>query len=375
MEQRPSELNALTSLRGIAAILVMCHHFMFVLMPDLGYLVPSKFFYKSYLWVDLFFILSGFVLAFVYHDQFRLGIRGSNYRRFIQTRFARIYPLHFFVLVLFISIEGLQLFLSEQGVSGMGNLPPPFTGNESAETVVTNLLLIQTLHWEAYWNQPAWSISAEWMIYFTLPFLMFWLLPIADKIPGVIFILAVTPLIIVEWYFGNLGLEFAGWPMLVRCFGEATIGVLAFRCFQTGSYSEFASATLLTPVFILNIALLVLPIPGVISVAGFVWLVLCAARLPNEQNHILNNSVLAYLGRISYSIYLVHWFFMDLARDTVAFFTGESVSEFFSLPVQFAIMAGLIILVIGASHLTYHLVETPMRRRLRPMGLAQRATS
>lgn len=374
MEQRPSELNALTSLRGIAAILVMCHHFMFVLMPETGFLIPSKFLIKSYLWVDLFFILSGFVLAYVYHDAFRIDLNGGSYQRFLQTRFARIYPLHFFCLMFFVAFEGIQLVLSAFGADGMDNLPVPFTGDESAETILTNLLLVQTLHWEAYWNQPAWSISAEWLTYLTLPFLIRWLLPRANGYFGAIFVVAFTPLILIEWYFGDLGLYYAGWPMLFRCIGEATLGILAFRCYQTGAFSDIANPSYLMPVFVLNLALLALPIPGVISVAGFAWLVLCAARLPGQKNHVLNHSILVYLGTVSYSIYLVHWFFLDILRDSVAFLTGKSVSEAFSLPLQFAILAALVVIVVAVSHVTYHRIETPLRARLRPEGKVKRAT-
>ncbi|WP_286219880.1 acyltransferase family protein [Marinobacter apostichopi] len=359
-------LQALTSLRGIAAILVMCHHFMFVLMPDIGYLVPSKLFYKSYLWVDLFFILSGFVLAYVYQTTFSSGFTRRDYRVFMQTRFARIYPLHFFVLTLFVGFEGIQLLLAELELESMSNLAVPFTGDESSETIITNLLLLQTLHWTAYWNQPAWSISAEWIIYFTLPFAMRWLLPFAHTRPLTLAAFALLPLVAIEWHFGDLGLHYAGWPMLIRCFCEACLGLLAFRCYQLGLFQKITTANLITPVLILNLVFLTLPGPGVISVVGFTWLVLCAAHLSDRQNHFLNHRALTYLGTISYSIYLIHWLVMDVVRDCVAFFTGATVSETFQLPEQLAIMSILIVIVIGISHFTYHRVEAPMRHRLKP---------
>ncbi|MBW4933395.1 acyltransferase family protein [Marinobacter sp. F4206] len=369
-----SELAALTSLRGIAAILVMCHHFMFVLLLDIGELIPSKLFFKSYLWVDLFFILSGFVLAYVYQNQFRNGVTGSSYRRFMQTRFARIYPLHLFILLLFVGFEVLQWLLSTMDAEGMDNLPEPFTGDQSTETLVTNLLLVQTLHWKAYWNQPAWSISAEWIIYFSLPFLMRWLLPAAHRSPISLTVTALVPLAVIEWHFGDLGLYYAGWPMLIRCLSEAALGLMLFRCYQVGLFSKIASGRLLMPVFALNLVLLALPIPGVVSVAGFVWLVLCAARLPSDESHPINHPILVYLGKISYSIYLVHWFVMDLVRESVAYFTGVPVSDALSLVSQIIVMVGLILIVLGLSHITYHRLESPMRDRLKPRRFAHNPT-
>ncbi|MDK9557683.1 acyltransferase [Marinobacter sp. M216] len=372
--QTRSELSALTSLRGIAAILVMCHHFMFVLLLDIGRIIPSKLFYKSYLWVDLFFILSGFVLAYVYQNHFRAGVDGSTYRRFMQTRFARIYPLHLFVLLLFVGFESLQWLLSVLGAEGMNNLTEPFTSDQSADTLLTNVFLVQTLHWKAYWNQPAWSISAEWIIYFSLPFLMRWLLPVAHRSPAFLTGLALLPLAIIEWNFGDLGLEYAGWPMLVRCLSEAALGLMLFRCYQVGLFSDFASGRLLMPALAVNLVLLALPIPGVISVAGFMWLVLCAARLPGSEPHLLNHPALVYLGKISYSIYLVHWFIMDLVRESIVFFTGVPVSEALSFSEQLIVMAGLTLIVLGLSHLTYHLLEAPMRDRLKPRRIAYNPT-
>lgn len=373
-QMRKQELSALTSLRGVAAILVMCHHFMFVILLDVGKVLPSKLFLKSYLWVDLFFILSGFVLAYVYHSVFCTEVSGSKYRKFMQTRFARIYPLHLFVLLLFVAFESMQWLSHNLGLEGADNLAQPFTGETSLDTLITNVFLVQTLHWQAYWNQPAWSISAEWIIYFALPFLMRWLLPVAHRFPIMLAIIGLTPLVLIEWHFGDLGLYYAGWPMLIRCLCEATLGVLAFRCYQMGLFNQVASGTLLTPVFALNLVILALPVPGVISVAGFVWLVLCASRLPVDQNHLLNHPVLVYLGKISYSIYLVHWLVMDIVRDSVRFYTGVPVSEAFSLTTQLIIMGGMTLMVLGLSHLTYYFIEDPMRRYLKPGKLVRLPT-
>lgn len=364
-QQAKETLTGLTSLRGIAAIFVMLHHFMFAVALDVGKWIPSKLFFKAYLWVDLFFILSGFILAYIYHNTFNHGVSRSEYRNFIQSRFARIYPLHFFMLVLFVAFEVVQWLLYYLGAQGMENLPPPFSGNESPETLVTNLLLVQTLHWEAYWNEPAWSISAEWMIYFILPFMLHRLLPLqANRIPLAV-VLAFMPLILIEWHFGDLGLYYAGWPMLFRCLCGAGIGMLVFQCYEARTFARLGSKKLLNVAFFLNLVALALPLPDVVSVAGFGWLLLCVSRLPPEQRHLLNSPLLAYFGKISYSIYLVHWLFVEVIRDTTRFFLGVSVSEAFSFSAQIVLILGMCGVVIVFSHVTYRLIESPMRQRLK----------
>lgn len=368
-KQRKPELAALTSLRGIAAIFVVWHHLTFVVMPDVAAFTPSRLFEKSYLWVDLFFILSGFVLAYIYHDTFRNGVTNKHYRPFIQARFARIYPLHLFMLSLFVGFEGLQWLLGFFGAAGMGHLPAPFTGKQSAETLLTNLLLVQTLHWQAYWNEPAWSISAEWMMYFVFPFLLRPLLHLHKQRFVFVAVLAVIPLVIIEWHFGDLGLYYAGWPMLVRCLCEATLGILAFQCYRMRVLSQLASAKLVSPVLILNLSILAVPAPGVPSVIGFFWLVLCASRLPQQSHHLLNHPLLVYLGAISYSIYLVHWLLMDVLKDGALFFTGTLTHQELPLVAQMAVITMMFIMLIGISALTYRFIEAPMRKRLKPRSM------
>ncbi|MEX2475925.1 acyltransferase family protein [Marinobacter sp.] len=369
------ELTALTSLRGIAAVLVMLHHFTMVVLKDLVQASPTSLIPKSYLWVDLFFILSGFVLAYGYHTTFHQRIQPGQYLRFIQARFARIYPLHLFMLMLFVAYESLQWLLSDLGAQGMSHVEAPFTKGQSLYTLKTNLLLIQTIHWRAYWNEPAWSISAEWMIYFTLPFLIAilfrlrstWILPIAA--------LAIIPLIIIETYFGDLGLYYAGWPMLIRCACEAILGILAYRCYQLGLFSHIASVKLLTPALILNLVLLALPGPGVPSVIGFAWLVLCASRLQQHQPHFLNTNWVVYMGSVSYSIYLVHWLILDIVKDGARFLTGVPADQALTPTLQGIMLIIMVGLTFGISHLTYRYIENPMRKRLKPSSKKTRSQS
>lgn len=361
------ELQALTSLRGIAAIFVMCHHFMFVVMVDVGGLIPSRLFEKSYLWVDLFFILSGFVLAYVYHHTFQNGLAATSYRTFMLARFVRVYPLHLFMVCVFVGYEGLQWFLVNQEVpQGIHHLPPPFSTKQSIDTLVTNLLLIQTLHWQSYWNEPAWSISAEWITYFIVPVTIHQLYRLSENGLVRVAIAALIPLIAIEWHFGDLGLHYAGWPMLVRCFCEASLGIVAFRCYQLGRLQTLASGELLLPVLFLNLVILAVPGPGVPSVIAFAWLVLCASRLPNNRKHVLNEPVLIYLGKISYSIYLVHWLIVDVVRDVGLVLTGTQVHHELTIEIEIFAVTIMSAVTIGLSVLTYHFVELPIRQRFKP---------
>jgi peptidoglycan/LPS O-acetylase OafA/YrhL len=85
--------EVLDSWRGICALLVTLFHF-----PAAGWLATNGFIRGSYLFVDFFFVLSGFVIAHAYGE--RLG-DGTSFRKFMVTRFGRLFPLHAFMLLAF----------------------------------------------------------------------------------------------------------------------------------------------------------------------------------------------------------------------------------------------------------------------------------
>src|SRR5580704_3887092 len=103
MPAQSGYLSNLTPLRGVAAILVAVFHFEMAI----GRFIPAAttmFFEKSYLMVDLFFVLSGFIMLHVYGRWFDRSIRQGPLRHFFVARFARTYPLYLFTLLLLVAI-------------------------------------------------------------------------------------------------------------------------------------------------------------------------------------------------------------------------------------------------------------------------------
>lgn len=93
-------INSLTSLRGIAALIVVVHHFYYYALPKTGSTLSaySDFFRNGYFGVDFFFILSGIIMTHVYIGNFLLRVNFFNYRSYLLSRFARIYPIYLFYL-------------------------------------------------------------------------------------------------------------------------------------------------------------------------------------------------------------------------------------------------------------------------------------
>src|SRR5271154_4552376 len=161
MPHKTEYISNLTPLRGIAALLVAIFHFEMAIAR----FVPASqtmFFEKSYLMVDLFFVMSGFIILHVYGDNFKQSFSKSSLRNFFVARFARIYPLHFFSLMLLV-----VLVIS---FSPAGAYP---NAMEFPAAIPANIFLLQSFHvLKIYtWNIPSWSISAECAAYLLFPLL------------------------------------------------------------------------------------------------------------------------------------------------------------------------------------------------------------
>ena len=157
------KILGLDSLRGLAAISVAFFHF-----KGSGFF-SNVFFQNSWLMVDFFFVLSGFVIAFSYSSKL------SSIKQIIffqKKRFLRLYPLHLLTLLIFLGFEVIKL-LFELNFNDTTNNKSFINNNASA--FFANVLLIH--NWiipNLTFNYPSWSISAEFYIYALFALLIFY---------------------------------------------------------------------------------------------------------------------------------------------------------------------------------------------------------
>ncbi|NEO86253.1 MAG: acyltransferase [Spirulina sp. SIO3F2] len=370
-------LPALTSMRGIAAIMVTLHHLSITFLKPWGDAIAkhSQLLNNSYLWVDFFFILSGFILTHVYAQTFGQQVRKTDYSAFLRSRFARIYPLHFFTLLWFVALQlaylGYFVLLTQRNPGQPVGLDQPFTGNYSLPTLGLNLLLLQVFDptsppwfkdW-TYWNEPAWSISAEWLIYLILPLLVMVLLKQRVWLSGVIYAIALICVFGV-YQAGNLNL--VGLPSLVRCAAECITGILTYRVYQSGQFKAiFQNDGFLICSLLVSLGIMSFDWQIPLSIPVFCLMLLALSHNQGMGQTVLSSKPLSFLGMISYSIYLTHWF---LIKVLVSFWTikvGEKYLAGASWELSSAIALLLVGVVIGISTATYYGVEFPMRKRLK----------
>jgi peptidoglycan/LPS O-acetylase OafA/YrhL len=368
--------RVLDSWRGIAALLVAIFH-----LNILSAIYSLEFIRNSYLFVDFFFVLSGFVITHSYGD--RLGTL-DGVGTFALRRLGRLWPLHVVVLLALVIVEGARAVSAARGAAFHN---PPFTGSTSLHSILTNLLFGQSfgIEQQLTWNPPSWSICAEFWTYLIFAAAMFiglnWLRRFrfaTEAVLAVVLIASVGILVL----FARHGIDATYDLGLVRCVYGFFIGHLTYRLWQAASHLEFKTG--LAEVWVLIAAVVYVSAAGhtaytFAAPVVFGLVVFAFAFETGPVSALMLNRGNAWLGKISYSIYMWQAFiifnFVDrpvsmLEKITGHIFTTESASSALGgeagklivlgghvLPI-IATLLFLGFLIIVAS-LSYYLIEKP----------------
>ncbi len=343
-------IRPLTSLRFFAALWVVLFHY----WPKLDVATTPLLVQKGYLGVELFFVLSGFILCHVYRTSVEDG--RFRYGPFLWNRLARVYPLHLATLFGMIAlgvVAGAAGFAVDKNILSWESLP-------------ANLLLLQAwgLAPAAAFNHPSWSISAEWFAYLTFPVFAWGALALKDR-PLVAVGLAVAFIVGLYTAFQAI----AGFSLT-----QATIQWGALRivpCFAYGCALHalwrarpgrnrsmaMAGAVVSTAVVIIAAAMAA---PDALIVTGLGGIIFFLARMAQTGSEVLGHSSLVYLGEISYSVYMicVPWkiVFVNAASKLLQL-NDEHLPLWLWL-----VFLGSVVPLAAAS---YHLIEKPARNRMK----------
>jgi peptidoglycan/LPS O-acetylase OafA/YrhL len=230
------EIRPLTGIRGVAALLVAAYHLNGIDAPPalrveglMGNLVNH-----GYLAVDLFFVLSGYVMALSYGEMLRVW-SGTGFLRFLIRRIARVYPLY--ALITLVIAVLLATGVSHQDLPDLG------------PSMVWNLLMMQGWGFAQSLDGPSWSISTEWGAYLLFPLLAsLTLYGRRITVLGAALISVLTVVVLVVLPFGGRGpLDVYGpGSALARCLAEFSMGLIAFRLAQHPNVQIWARRPLST---------------------------------------------------------------------------------------------------------------------------------
>lgn len=350
------EIKSLTGLRGVAALFVVVYHALRSSSPAAEFILG-----KGYLSVDVFFILSGYVLAMTHGDRFATGFVLADYRKFMGLRFARIYPLYIVLTLVATALAVTKLM-------------PLYFVDSLKLALPWNAVLLQSLSLGAGTiDSPAWSLSTEWVAYLVFPLLSLVILGGAVRRAWWAVAAALLGLAIVCIYNGVLWGGFGDGPLgvfesktlypVLRCLAGFGLGMAVYRLSSEPVAEKFAARPIYADLLGLGLIALLFVRPADLLFVALAALLIAHLGLSSRSlvSRALSAPAVHYFGLISYSIYLVHWPILLSLRTVVAHFGG---------PAILANLLGIVATLLVAP-LTYRYIEVLGRDRVRQL-LSQR---
>jgi peptidoglycan/LPS O-acetylase OafA/YrhL len=364
--QRTDRFYSLDVLRGLAALSVVFWHwqaFSYVdmqLSPTFSiraqplYVIFAPLYRASYLAVDLFFSLSGFIFYALYSD--RVSRHRISAREFFILRLSRLFPLHLVTLLLVTIGQAIFFSLTQSYFVYRYN---------DAYHFVLNLLFASSwgLEKDHSFNGPFWSVSVEALLY-AIFFCVCRLRPVSPRVTALMCIVGL-----------------ALWPL----YGPVGHGVFSFFVGGTvflayrRTLAHPPSGTLLAlivPLWLIPVVAAAVPViasvPHFAPVASmymrclvFPATIYALAVYETERGTLGRR--LAVIGDISYSIYLLH-FPLQLLLAIVATAFGIGFAVFLS---PYALV-GFFAVLVAISYASHRWLEMPAQRSMRRRWLPAR---
>lgn len=380
---RSGEIKALTGLRIIAAVWVVLFHF----RPLLRLASPAfadamaPILDRGAQGVDLFFILSGFVLTWNYLERMGESFSARATVHFLWLRLARVWPIYLVTLHLALLWVIFTLHV--------GHVPTEDLSRLTAISYVRQVLLVQ-LWFEPFfdgssWDGPAWSISAEWLAYLlfgVLILVVYRMMRVtsARSLAALAVGASLPPLLLLL----VSGQFYTPWSWLPRIVMQFTAGALACAAVRkmvpsqrSRSAAGFGSALLIAAMVGVLYYFDAHPISGIYDSSGlvdvlFVPLVMALAIGTGSLPALLSTRLMVYGGQISFALYMVHelvhtsWNWAAIQFEVVLN-EGDTAAKW--------MVAGLLVVATVLSMLLFHGVEEPARRWMRKMIGARPATA
>jgi peptidoglycan/LPS O-acetylase OafA/YrhL len=363
--------RALDSWRGICACLVAAYH-----APIYSHVFYAPLVRNAWLFVDFFFVLSGFVLSHAYFhklDNMRDAVD------FLIRRFGRLWPLHAATASVLIGYELVRLagnLAMGRPLTHIALVREPITGTLS---ILANALLLNSMgvqQWFAgrfEWNFPSWSISVE---FYTCA--LFALVSVIGGKQKNRVLLTLCILAAANGVSGSYLAE-APWAPFCRGIYGFMTGHFIYWIYARAKPSMsilplLEAATIVATIAFVSAALvgsrLLLTAPILFGITVFIF-----AQEAGAISRLLNLSFARKLGDWSYSIYLVHYLILSalaVVLNQINFvFTPMKLPEFVGpIPVDVfssawygdAVLCIYMAIVIGIASVTYRYIEKPARK-------------
>lgn len=350
-----SEIKSLTGLRGLAACWVMAGHY---LGESSGLPVVRTVISHMYVAVDLFMILSGFVLAMTYEDRFKPGITAAVYVQFVHHRLARLFPLY--ALVTAVCLVMMRFGIGDN------------CSDQTLPGIVANFLMVQAWWWpDDSISGTGWSLSIEWGANLLFPMFVMAVLHASPRRAALVAAAAALCLVLLAVVQGqttetDMVTGAINWyrvpNSLIRCITEFMIGMYCWRIRLHARWLGHSAALL--PVLGGILVCTLVPALDVLFVLLCCCLVIGFSFQRSAVAAAFGSALPRWLGMISFSIYLWHLPLLPVRAVLVAWITGGPIGDQYQVPSAGQAIVCMI-LVLGLSTLSFYYIEKPMQRLLR----------
>ncbi len=371
---RSGEIKALTGLRIIAAVWVVLFHFRPLLReaaPDFSDALAPVLNCGAQ-GVDLFFILSGFVLTWNYLDRMGWSWSTRATLHFLWLRLARVWPVYLVTL----HLAALWVVFTLH----VGHVPVENVSQLTAISYVRQILLIQ-LWFQPYfdgssWDGPAWSISAEWLAYLLFGVLVLVVFRMAHvtrarTLVWLAFAASLPPVLLLL----TSGQFYTPWSWLPRIVMQFTAGALVSVAVtrlrltpRARGVAGYLSVLLMAAIVGLMYFFDAHPLSGVQDSGGlvdvlFVPLVMALSIGTGSLPWLLSTRTMVFGGQISFCLYMVH----ELVHTSWLWAAKQfELAPLHAAGGKFAV-TGLLVFAVGAATLLFYGVEEPARRWMRKL--------
>lgn len=350
----PANLPGLTSVRFVLALGVVFFHYQLQwpwdAMSSTGLLDRAR------LGVDVFFILSGFVLTHAYREAIESG--RLNYRRFIVARVARIYPAHVAVLLFALVMVGSAILVGadfDTGLYDPAGLLPTF-------------LLIHAWYPEEFaakWNGPSWSLSAEWFAYLVFP-VFAWVGLVLRRRPWLLLLLSALIFVVIDRFyqvvFGDVVVHAQNRLGILRIIPEFLFGIALYRLGETLQPTRAVAIAIAISCAALLLGLMHFKADDRIVVVAAGPFVLALALLSKaDADAGIAKPWMLESGEASYALYLVHMPILIGWKGVHSLLTNRPSTYTF----EWWEIGVLLALTLVAAFALHYLVEGPARRWIR----------
>lgn len=360
--------EVLDGLRGVCALLVCILH-----ARILSHFYALDFIRNAYLFVDFFFVLSGFVICASYNQKLKVK---QDLFKFTVKRIGRIWPLHILMLLAMLMIELSKFLILSQSSVESGS--EAFIGRFSIESLFSNIFLLHSigLHDSLTWNNPSWSISVEFFTYIFFALAIYFFRNNLKHIAILVVLLSFSILCFINPENMDVTYDYG----IFRCLFGFFVGVFIFLWRENNLNLKLFTSSVIEFLLIFTVCLYVtlcgnnqlsLLSPFIFGIA--VWFFSYELGLFSK---LLKHKYIQFLGVLSFTMYMIHSVILTviwrigylLSKGEVNYVVPSPLIHGYKTVLDvgghFAgdiFLVIYLIFVIASSALIYRIFEEPLR--------------